>query len=71
MKYLFNKINPNDRVRDLIRGRLKKSSSYFTELENKTLKELTEISSANSESKNKAVKMPKLIKQSNRLMGKH
>ena len=57
-------------ARDLIRGRLKCSKSYFRELENKTLAELTKLAKGKGSDANKASKMLKLIKESPRLLDK-
>jgi RHS repeat-associated protein len=53
-------------VRDLIRGRLKSSSSYRSELEHKTLEEITALARTNKD----AAKMLKLIRNEKRLMEK-
>jgi RHS repeat-associated protein len=51
-------------VRDLIRGSLKRSASYHSELENKTLEEIM------NDSCQEAKQMKKLVQQSPRLLGK-
>ena len=59
----------NTKARDLIRGKLKRSDSYRSELENKTMKELMDMQKSGP-MKSEAKKMLKLIKESSRLSQK-
>ena len=56
---------------DLISGDLKRSSSFSSELANKSYKEILKLSQENGELAQKAKQMKKLIEQSPRLMENH
>ncbi len=60
----------NSKAIDLIRGQLRCSKSYASELENKSLADLINLSKGGGDIANKADKMIKLIKQSGRLLDK-
>lgn len=55
---------------DLIRGGLKKSKSYASELADKTYAEICQLARGSGDLADKASKMKKLIEQSDRLAGK-
>lgn len=57
-------------ARDLIRGQIRRSKSYATELEDRSYAELCKMARENGEIANKAAKMKKLIEQQERLMEK-
>jgi RHS repeat-associated protein len=58
------------RAGDLIRGGLKKSKSYASELADKSYAEICQIAKGSGELAEKASKMKKLIEQADRLAGK-
>ena len=58
------------RAGDLIRGGLKKSKSYASELADKSYAEICQLAKGSGDLANKASKMKKLIEQADRLAGK-
>lgn len=65
-----NKESKEKKVRDIIPGGLKRSSSYHSELEHLTVSELENLQKEKGEKGQRAKQMLKLAKQQKRLKGK-